>query len=493
MNKYLRQVFISVSYVLILVTSVCSYQTVYSVSSYKDKTVTTANSIVQSSEKGVIKLPDISKQNIFWGYLEQAIKMFNATYPQVKVEINTTDSDIKTSDYSTRLNTEVMAGKGPDVFWFCPDMPISIYKIMDAGVLADINKYIESDKSFKSGDYFKVIMDSGVYKGKRYIIPLYFTTNMFLTTDEILKKCNFKINLKHWTIKDIGQSLTVLNKKMVNGKKVYFTDISIESTGISFASHVLNSSGINLIDHEKCKAYFNTPEFIELLNIGKILNYSSLPIDIKRANDYNLIDIMMKNQLLTIDNSGYSLNMIFTRENMMRYYFGSKVKARLYPYPTNISRSFSARPVYMVSISNNCRNKKLAYSFIRVLLSEDIQSIDEGSPSSILASIYFPVIKKAYNKLLMKYSGSEGNTTIPIDMPDGSKVNFLSKPLSPLIINDLSNIMSNIKKCDIQGYDSDFNLKKMMVEVETKYYQGKCTAKDAAKELQNRVTLYLNE
>jgi len=98
-------------------------------------------------------------------------------------------------DYRTKLTTEIMAGRGPDVYIDTTALAATIFndlhKKMDNGLFCDLNDFITNDNDFKLDDYEKTILDTGIYKGKRYLMPLSYKVPLYLTTEEKLERFGF--------------------------------------------------------------------------------------------------------------------------------------------------------------------------------------------------------------------------------------------------------------------------------------------------------------
>lgn len=93
--------------------------------------------------------------------------------------------------YYQKLNTEIMSGKGPDLFMMGASsfVEFDIYKKMDSGMYLDINELINKDKGFSLDDYESTIMDVGVYKEKRYAIPINYSMPLLITTKDKMDEC----------------------------------------------------------------------------------------------------------------------------------------------------------------------------------------------------------------------------------------------------------------------------------------------------------------
>lgn len=111
--------------------------------------------------------------------LWQAARWFENKYPEYKihVEIGVTGEDgVTISDAIRNLNTEVMAGNGPDII-FLDGLPIEDY--IEKGVLADLSDVIEHIE--ESGEvFFENVLSAYQKKDKVYAIPTFFSVPIIM-------------------------------------------------------------------------------------------------------------------------------------------------------------------------------------------------------------------------------------------------------------------------------------------------------------------------
>jgi len=90
-------------------------------------------------------------------------------------------------EYCLTIKTTIMAGEGPDIFVFnSQEIQKDLYKMMDAEAFLDFDTLIKSDKDFHLDRYEKLIMDIGMYKGNRYILPItYFIPHMVVSEEKL--------------------------------------------------------------------------------------------------------------------------------------------------------------------------------------------------------------------------------------------------------------------------------------------------------------------
>ena len=95
----------------------------------------------------------------------------------------------------TKFSTELMAGKGPDLISL--SMPLSFEKLIESGAFADVNEInaqADSNDKIDFNNYNSLIMNSGVINGSRFIIPLFYSPDVVVTTKEILQEYDIPSN-----------------------------------------------------------------------------------------------------------------------------------------------------------------------------------------------------------------------------------------------------------------------------------------------------------
>ena len=101
----------------------------------------------------------------------------------IEVEIHKLPDDKEKREIEIqKLRTEIMAGKGPDVYIMVPEpentveevMPLleNPYQTMQSGALASLDEFMEKDSYWEESTYNKNILKAGQYDGRQYIIPM---------------------------------------------------------------------------------------------------------------------------------------------------------------------------------------------------------------------------------------------------------------------------------------------------------------------------------
>lgn len=96
-----------------------------------------------------------------------------------------------------QMSTEIMAGGGPDIILLDNELPIS--KLIKQGAFVDLNTFIENDKSdnkLNLNNYNKTLMDTGLYNGKRYIMPMLYRPDILISNTAVMEHYNIKNDQK---------------------------------------------------------------------------------------------------------------------------------------------------------------------------------------------------------------------------------------------------------------------------------------------------------
>lgn len=134
---------------------------------------------------------------------ERVIAQFEEMYPNVTVKLDILPTDAEEREvYLYKLRTQIMAGTGPDVYLmptysYVPQNNKSIpgYKKIDLlfqdvemamynGLFCDISEYYDADEALNKEELNTAVMDGGVLDGARYVLPLRYDYGVYLVDRE---------------------------------------------------------------------------------------------------------------------------------------------------------------------------------------------------------------------------------------------------------------------------------------------------------------------
>ena len=335
------------------------------------------------------QLPETNKlvlyRNIFNYYLlDPAVKIFQWMYPGVEVEVRDFVDSIR--EYYDVIQTEISSGKGPDLLVMSDtsDFP-DIYKVMDADVFCDLNDFIGGDPGFSLEDYNKAVMDSGVYKGKRYVAPINHYRNILLTSEETLAAAGM-VAESFSTFAGYAGEIRQFLERNGSTKLVY-------NQQQQYFYMLFPWCGINYIDYETKTVNIEGEDFKKVMDAYRdIYAQDWEPSDITNITHfmYLIPDTLRSDKILFGgENSGF----YSTLKNFMAYYGALDAYGytpAYFPFPSANGKKITKAGI-MAAVLNSSPNKLNAYRFLKILLSEQIQSADAAD----MPLLYFPVLNDA--------------------------------------------------------------------------------------------------
>ncbi|MBI2915021.1 MAG: sugar ABC transporter substrate-binding protein [Firmicutes bacterium] len=148
---------------------------------------------------------------------DQLAKQFEKDHPNVKVSLEM----IPGSSYNEKLQVQFASGTAPDVITIAPQYWPDYVR---AGLLENLEPYIQKDDMFKGGDpIVSTLWKTSTYNRDRYGIPGYFATQVFYYNKTLFKKAGLATPNDHlargdWTWKtmaDLAKKLTVKDARDV--------------------------------------------------------------------------------------------------------------------------------------------------------------------------------------------------------------------------------------------------------------------------------------
>ncbi|MEA4923922.1 MAG: ABC transporter substrate-binding protein [Syntrophomonadaceae bacterium] len=146
--------------------------------------------------------------------LEEAIQAYQEQHPEINIQIETIVNSYpkpgtseeeakklaeKRASQVQRIRTEVMSGKGADLFLlrtsyiWSDNLFQDVDKAMRSGVFCDLNSYLEQDQSFHIDDFFEPVIQAGSCNNKQYLVPLSFKMPMLISTEDSIASMNFDV------------------------------------------------------------------------------------------------------------------------------------------------------------------------------------------------------------------------------------------------------------------------------------------------------------
>ena len=385
---------------------------------------------------------------------------FKNLFMDIKVEEVIFDNQ---EELYTRMSSDALAGEGPDIIFGNGASLKRVTKLVDSGVFLDLNPIMDQDDTFFIEDYNKEIMDVGVYDNKRLFVPINYNVSSIITTKGVLDYCGIEGLDGDENLEEIIKaSSNYLNNKSNENERVF-------SESITSFTDFLDSCGIEAIDYRGKKADFSNEKVIELMETYKniYLRNNGLKQD---------AELTYQEQIENQNNKFLDKKVIFSYFPIgasYRHFDYSAVKSIMKEDPIvfPLYNNGTAKIGTFMAINSNTKNVEGAYKFLRLALSYEAQM---GSSYGGIA-----VNKRAYIKSF------EGDKNLIGRTYDKIKVVGLPAELEKAA-DSASTSFDRVVLEDITIDD--------FINEEIKLYiEGKKTAKTAAADMQNKITLYLNE
>ncbi len=321
-------------------------------------------------------------------FITEAMKVakdkFMATFPDVHLVFRTFSSNPKydpmlaeqTEEYQTfkeLLQTEMTAGKGPDLVIFGDkDFP-DINKMLKTGAFCNLDHFISADESFDLANFQQSVINCGVRDGQRLFVPLHYVHYTLGTTDEAMQKFDFSLSetptFEEWS----KQIIDYTQLHSIDENRTLF----YEWDGFDLHERLfINSCGLSILDYDTEEINIDSENFRQYMEFYKAI----YPCLIQSWDGtvpqkyYTNVDIMSAlnefDLLFFIGETGqWAIRYLFTYFQEMQ----SSATPQFYPMPTLSGQEPYARPGYRAAIRNNSPNQVNAYEFLKILLSLDVQ------------------------------------------------------------------------------------------------------------------------
>ena len=383
---------------------------------------------------------------------------YNDTY---KIEIIKFDSE---EEMKLKMSTEIMAGEGPDIFSLSQKLPFE--KLTDSKIIADVNELI-SEFSYDIGidNCDSKIMDAGVIDGKRYVIPLFYSPDVFITTEETLNKYNLTSS---------EFSFKALSEELSKNKKEYSLFGSADDN-IAFFYSFLDQ----YIDFNSGNTEFNSDKFSE--DLDSI--YSLIKNDTTDENVYYFLYENINNGASILYKEMPAFSSIVKTYSCLKYLGSTPVFVNNYNMDDD---SISASTDVGIAVNDNCKNKEKLLPFIKYCLSCDVQK------NMSEECMYLPVNSDAMEKCI-------DSIDEVIDFEDlivSDKEKAIVETAESAAIRDYKYIINNITKCNLYSFnylsDTYFN-SSVISDIVDKYLNGDISKEKFIRQLTAATEIYLKE
>ncbi len=438
---------------------------------YDESTYESVCGIFTKVDPATIKDKEILTLGVLWmeSNVRKRVVEFNKASDTYRIRVEEYSQYNTSDDYTlglSRLNTDIASGNAPDVMCLTGEMPVESY--MSKGLFVDLKTFVDNDTELNVEDYMPEVIEAFSQDGKWYqLVPSYYLYTVFGKAS------------------DVGEEpgLTFEELQALRAKKGEDVQVFSERTKMSVLNDAIMMNSDEYINWETGECYFNTPEFISLLEFA-----NEFPSEIDYEELYNDPQYWEKQETLFRD--GNALLQPYTISDFRDFLyceqgtFGEQITAVGFPVNEGTGNAYMSS--FGFAVSAKSKYQDVAWEFLRYYLMDEYQdSIEYGWP--IKLSSLEKRMQKAQEKPY--YEDENGNK---VEYDETYYVGGVEIVLETLTQQDCDRIVGFLKSAD-HIYSYDRNIISILEEECAAYFEGQKTVKEVADIIQSRIHIYVNE
>ena len=366
------------------------------------------------------------------------------------------------------LNTEILAGNGPDIFVFDETGLENYLSYANEGVFEDLSPYFEKDNTISLDNYNQKILNYGVIEGKRYFIPLgYQIENLVFTSRQTLEYYGLDSSVE-LSLSNLGEYLSNVSSKN-DGQNVYLFD------NFEYLKNLLLNSSI---DSKTGTPSFSNDTFLKNAeSIQHIFSQNTEMLTtetiLQALKNRNLVFMSGYQEPLLQGASAAGINLIFRSSAVI-----NQSSDNIIPKGIQLNESenkYYANPRIMVAINSNCKDKEQAFQFVKYLLSDSVQNWDSIQEQGFGG---FPVNNTSFEEVKK--------------ILQNDKITFKNDLEYEKYLSSCYEIVENISECRSVFYNATY-AREIFDPLFDEYVNGKISVDEFVSQLDNRTELYLQE
>ncbi len=402
------------------------------------------------AQKQIVELGTMSGLD---GGLRRQIIAFNQTSSGYRITVKQYADD-EELDALAQLNTDILAGRMPDILLIDSKMPLQSY--IAKGMLADVGKLLEEDRELDKRQFLENVCDAFRVNGiLYYVIPSFSVDTLVAKQSKVGDKTG-------WNHEEFAAVMAGLPGE---------TEMVSEMSRYEYLEDYMRVCGREYIDTDQGICDFQSQTFVSVLEFS-----ATLP---EHAESYGLEENSYGSQY--IENRAL-LQPVTIRyiPNLAQQIYGCIGEDIAYVgYPAE-SREGSCISICGTGFVLSGQSDKLegAWEFVRYFLTEDFQrdKLYEIEGSGL------PTRRDVFDEKAQIAAMQEGYCFIEDE--------FVSVP--PMTQEQIDKAVNFIMGLHNPAFEDEVIMNIIYEEAES-FFQGQKTAEDVAGFIQNRVQLYLSE
>lgn len=401
--------------------------------------------------------------------LKKQILKFNKTNPDYRIEVFDYSEFNSDGDYNagtTKLNTEIISGKIPDMISL-NNLPYRQYAAK--GLLEDLYPFLDADTQLGGREALVPgILKALETEGKLYQIATGFSAISIVGKPSVVgTEMGWTMSELRQIVEDHPEADVPFGMHMNRANLMQmFTMLSIDK----------------YIDWQKGTCSFNSEDFKQLLSFVKTFPET----DESMQEDGNWID---PSALIQEGRQLFEMFDVSDFDNYQYYKatFGGEIAFKGMPAEDGDAGSVASL-MGSLAMTSSCSDKEGAWQFMRMLLDEEFQTNEIWN---------LPINQKAFDKKLaeamkQEYYTDENGNKVPqskggMSMGDGEMVELYA-----LTQEEADQIMAVINSIT-RTFSYDESILNIINEEAEFFFKGEKTVDQTADIIQSRMTIFINE
>ena len=357
-----------------------------------ENTTLSGDETTQTSEETANETDEPGEPVTLWVYTPFSIKEGTAPYDdrlfhqierweyQFEQQHQNVDVVFENTIAEERLQVELMAGKGPDVFlmpasktWNFSNSPCDFQLLIEDvnlamrnGLFADISEFYEEDEALGKDALLQEVMDAGVFEDGRYVLPLRFNMLTAYVDAEAFAETGLRTGMFEEGIIAIWEAMAQ------HGDSLTASSATIKGSENNF----LNLIG-DLIDYDNQEVLLTKEQLVEFLRAYQefvIASIGSQQAEHTHMGDYYQ-SVTNGNQLSPIwFKTGHCMFIGDLDTAIANAVVAEAEGIDLEMYPIRATDgSVVADITFYGAVGAGCDHPELAYEFLRYFLTEESQ------------------------------------------------------------------------------------------------------------------------
>lgn len=397
--------------------------------------------------------------------LGRAISRFNRSNELYQVELLTLDTQELAPDYIAKrqefidqIQMETAAGRGPDLF---SSEMINASDMVKNGYLQSLEGVLEDEDA-----YWQAALDSGRIQGELYGIP-YDCSYLFLTT----YSQSFAGSRQSWTLPELMEAVRSSDAEVLQN--------DLDGIAIVLAYALYDNDNKTFIDWENGKSHLEEAPFLELLEFAK--EYA----DVGRHAWANDTEAVKEGKMIAVNPRVFGGLERFSYMSELENIFSGEPAHLGYPRSEGNGIYVMPRLFYLNAQSDKREGVEI---FLRYLLSEETQRRHVEFSVNDFTYVVGEALAES-PKLAVRLSALERSIELGLQKGPNLTNPIGHEGLSEEQAKWMRFLIENARPGNFYVQE----IEDIIYEELDPFFQGQRTAEEAARILDNRVQLYLDE